>query len=88
LRELVSGATATIEIDEDISVSGSYFEDGTAKIEAWGETFDRTWEVRAMTRYVIPPSPKPIASALNAVSNDRSAIVASMSKPGSSPISR
>ena len=46
LRELVSGATATIEIDEDISVSGSYFADGTAKIEAWGETFDRTWEIK------------------------------------------
>ena len=46
LRELVSGATATIEIDEDISASGSYFADGTAKIEAWGETFDRTWEIK------------------------------------------
>jgi len=45
LRELVSGATATIEIDEDKRVVGKYFEDGTAKIEAWGETFDRTWEV-------------------------------------------
>jgi len=46
LRELVSGATATIEIDEDNRVIGKYFEDGTAKIEAWGETFDRTWEVQ------------------------------------------
>ena len=45
LRELVSGASATIEIDEDNRVVGKYFEDGTAKIEAWGETFDRTWEV-------------------------------------------
>ena len=46
LRELVSGATATIEIDADISVVGKYFADGTAKIEAWGETFDRTWQVQ------------------------------------------
>jgi hypothetical protein len=46
LRELVSGATATIEVDEDIRAVGKYFEDGTAKIEAWGETFDRTWEVQ------------------------------------------
>ena len=46
LRELVSGSRATIEIDEDTSVSGEYFADGTAKLQAWGETFDRTWEVR------------------------------------------
>jgi len=46
LRELVSGATATIEIDEDKLAVGKYFEDGTAKIEAWGETFDRTWQVQ------------------------------------------
>ena len=46
LRELVSGATATIEIDSDTSVTGRYFADGTAKIEAWGETFDRTWQVQ------------------------------------------
>jgi len=46
LQQLVSGATATIEIDEDKRVVGKYFEDGTAKIEAWGETFDRTWQVQ------------------------------------------
>jgi hypothetical protein len=50
LRELVSGATATIEIGEDKRVIGKYFEDGTAKIEAWGETFDRTWEVEGEDR--------------------------------------
>jgi len=46
LTKLVSGATAQIEINPDVTVTGKYFADGTAKIEAWGETFDRTWRVK------------------------------------------
>jgi len=46
LTNLVSGATARIEVQPDITVTGKYFADGTAKIEAWGETFDRTWRVK------------------------------------------
>jgi hypothetical protein len=46
LTKLVSGATAQIEIKPDVTVTGKYFADGTAKIEAWGETFDRTWRVK------------------------------------------
>lgn len=46
LREFVAGATAEIELKEGIVASGKYFPDGTAKIDAWGETFPRTWEVQ------------------------------------------
>ena len=46
LTKLVSGATAQIEINPDVTVTGKYFADGTAKIEAWGETYDRTWQVK------------------------------------------
>src|SRR5210317_737284 len=46
LTNLVSGATAKIEINPDVSATGKYFADGTAKIEAWGETYDRTWRVK------------------------------------------
>jgi len=46
LRELVSGASAEIKLKEGVVAIGEYYEDGTAKIEAWGETFARTWEVR------------------------------------------
>jgi hypothetical protein len=46
LTKLVSGATAKIEINPDVTATGKYFADGTAKIEAWGETYDRTWRVK------------------------------------------
>ncbi len=46
LREFVSGATAEIELKEGVVSTGEYYEDGTAEIEAWGETFPRTWEVK------------------------------------------
>lgn len=46
LRELVSGVTAEIEVRPGVIVTAEYFEDGTATIKAWDETFARTWEVR------------------------------------------
>jgi len=46
LREFVSGASAEIQLRKGVVAIGEYYEDGTAKIEAWGETFPRTWEVR------------------------------------------
>jgi len=46
LRGLVAGATVKIELKEGVVATGEYYEDGTAKIEAWGEMFPRTWEVR------------------------------------------
>jgi hypothetical protein len=45
LRELVTGTQAEIELKPDVTASGQYNADGTATIEAWGETFLRTWEV-------------------------------------------
>jgi hypothetical protein len=46
LREFVSGASAEIELKKGVMATGRYNEDGTAEIEAWGEIFPRTWEVR------------------------------------------
>ena len=46
LREFVSGGKARIELQPGMMARGSYFEDGTATIEAWGESFQRTWEIR------------------------------------------
>jgi len=46
LRDFVSGAKVEIDLKPDVTATGEYFPDGTAKIEAWGETFPRTWEVR------------------------------------------
>ncbi len=45
LREFVSDATAEIDLRPGVTAVGDYFADGTAKIEAWGETFERTWEI-------------------------------------------
>ena len=45
LREFVSGARVEIDLTPGVTASGEYFADGTAKVEAWGETFPRTWEV-------------------------------------------
>ena len=46
LREIVTGTNAEIELKPGVTASGEYHADGTATIEAWGETFLRTWEVR------------------------------------------
>jgi len=46
LRDLVAGATAEIELKPGHVAVGQYRADGTATINAWGETFERTWEVR------------------------------------------
>ncbi len=46
LREFVAGASAKIELRQGVVATGEYYEDGTAKIKAWGETFPMTWEVR------------------------------------------
>ena len=46
LTALISGATAEIEVKEGVVVIGTYLADGTAKISAWGEVFDRTWVLK------------------------------------------
>ena len=46
LQSLVSGATSEIELSPGETVVGRYYADGTAEIEAWGETFNRTWVVK------------------------------------------
>ena len=45
LRELVTDMTAEIELKPGVTATGEYYADGTARIEAWGETFLRTWQV-------------------------------------------
>jgi len=45
LRNFVSGATAEIELKPGVTAVGKYHADGTAEIEAWNETFRRTWSV-------------------------------------------
>lgn len=46
LQQLVSGATAEIELQPGVTAVGKYNADGTAEIEAWNETFQRTWVVK------------------------------------------
>lgn len=46
LQKFVSGATAEIELKPGVTVVGTYHADGTAEIEAWNETFRRTWFVK------------------------------------------
>jgi hypothetical protein len=46
LQQLVSGATAEIELQPGLTAVGKYHADGTAEIEAWNETFKRTWMVK------------------------------------------
>ena len=45
LRELVTGTNVEIELIPGVTASGEYYADGTATIEAWDETFLRTWQV-------------------------------------------
>lgn len=45
LRELVTGTNVEIELMPGVTASGQYNADGTATIEAWDETFLRTWQV-------------------------------------------
>lgn len=46
LIDLVSGTTAEIELQNGQTAVGYYAPDGTARIEAWGEVFPRTWRVQ------------------------------------------
>ena len=46
LRQLVAGATAEIQLTEDVIGVGTYKPDGTGVINAWNTRFERTWEVR------------------------------------------
>ena len=46
LQKFVSGATAEIELKPGVTAVGKYNADGTAEIEAWNETFRRTWSVK------------------------------------------
>lgn len=46
LQEFVSGATAEIQLKPGVTAVGTYHADGTAEIEAWNETFQRTWAVK------------------------------------------
>ena len=50
LRELVSGTTAEITLAHGVTATGTYNADGTADIEAWNETFKRTWRVEGDDR--------------------------------------
>lgn len=45
IRDLVSGSRPEILLREGVIATGEYYPDGTALINAWGETFERTWEV-------------------------------------------
>ncbi len=45
LTELVSGATAEIQLQKGGTAIGHYAADGSARIEAWGEVFYRSWRV-------------------------------------------
>ncbi len=45
LRGLISGTTVEIELKPGVTANGEYYADGTARIEAWDETFLRTWQV-------------------------------------------
>ena len=45
LREFGSDKSVEIELRPGVTALGQYNADGTAEIVAWGETFDRTWEV-------------------------------------------
>jgi hypothetical protein len=46
LQALIAGATAEIELKPGVTAVGKYNADGTAEIEAWNETFRRTWSVK------------------------------------------
>lgn len=46
LREFVADATAEIQLRPGVTAVGTYRADGTAEIEAWNETFTRTWNVK------------------------------------------
>jgi hypothetical protein len=50
LTDLVSGATAEIQVEPGRTAIGRYGADGTARIEAWGEVFERTWRVEGEDR--------------------------------------
>lgn len=50
LTDLVSGATAEIQVEPGRTAIGRYAADGTARIEAWGEVFERTWRVEGEDR--------------------------------------
>jgi len=51
LRELVTGTNTEIELKPGVTASGEYYADGTARVEAWGETFLRTWQVSGDGRF-------------------------------------
>mgnify|MGYP000958252959 CR=1 FL=1 len=46
LQEFVSGAIAEITLSPGVTATGTYNPDGTAQIQAWNETFKRTWKVK------------------------------------------
>ncbi|MDX1560107.1 MAG: hypothetical protein R3193_14455 [Marinobacter sp.] len=58
LTDLISGATAEIEVEPGRTAIGRYAADGSARIEAWGEVFERTWRVEGEDRVCYTSSDK------------------------------
>ena len=46
LRQLVSDTRLVATLEPGVEATATYSADGTGELNAWGETFKRTWEVR------------------------------------------
>ena len=62
MQKLVSGATAEIELKPGVTAVGKYNANGTAEIEAWNETFRRTWSVKGDDQVCYSDAPRDYAS--------------------------
>jgi hypothetical protein len=45
LRDMISGAVVEVGLKAGVTSIATYSADGTAVVKAWGETFQRTWEI-------------------------------------------
>lgn len=46
LKKLFSDTTMETTLKEDVKAIATYKRDGTGEIQAWGDTFKRTWDIR------------------------------------------
>jgi len=64
LADLFSDTVMQITIQDGVTGTAKYSRDGTGVVKAWGETFQRNWEIRGNDQVCITSNDKPKGDAI------------------------